>query len=217
MINANPWPAVNPRPIRVLSVDDHYLLREGIAAVLERQSDMVLVGEAATGREAIETFGRCRPDVTLVDCRMPDMSGVQVITAIRAQYSGARFIVLTTYAGDMQAVESFKAGASGYLPKNILRKELVDTIRIVNAGKRHVPAEIASEIARHAADERLTAREVEVLKRVAAGGGNKLIAAELAISDCTVRTHMKRILSKLDASGRTHAVMIALKRGILDV
>jgi DNA-binding NarL/FixJ family response regulator len=192
-------------------------LREGIAAVLERQSDMMLVGEAATGREAIEAFGACRPDVTLMDLRMPDMSGIAVIEAIRAQYSGARFIVLTTYAGDVQAVAALKAGASGYLLKNMLRKELVETIRIVNAGKRHIPPDIAAQIAQHAADERLTAREVAVLKRVAAGRSNKVIAAELAIREDTVRTHMKNILAKLDASGRTHAVMIALKRGILDV
>jgi DNA-binding NarL/FixJ family response regulator len=152
-----------------------------------------------------------------MDLRMPDMSGIAVIEAIRAQYSGARFIVLTTYAGDVQAVAALKAGASGYLLKNMLRKELVETIRIVNAGKRHIPPDIAAEIAQHAADERLTAREVAVLKRVAAGRSNKVIAAELAIREDTVRTHMKNILAKLDASGRTHAVMIALKRGILDV
>ena len=210
-------PPKTERPIRILCVDDHYLLREGIAAVLERQPDMVLVGEAATGRDAIEAYARCRPDVTLMDLRMPDMSGVQVISAIRAQYSSARFIVLTTYAGDQQAVESFRAGASGYLLKNMLRKELVETIRNVNAGKRHIPTEIASEIAQHAGDQPLTSREVEVLKRVAAGRSNKLIAAELAISEGTVRAHMKSILPKLDASGRTHAVMIALRRGILDV
>jgi DNA-binding NarL/FixJ family response regulator len=215
--NASNLPAVNPRPIRVLSVDDHPILREGIAAVLGRQSDMDLVGEAASGQEAIEVFSRCRPDVTLMDLRLPDMSGVKAIASIRQEYPCARFIVLTTYGGDVQAVEALKAGATGYLLKGMLRKDIVETIRTVNAGKRHVPPEIASEIAQHAADERLSSRELEVLKRVAAGRPNKIIAAELAISEGTVRAHMKSILSKLAASGRTHAVVIALKRGILDV
>jgi DNA-binding NarL/FixJ family response regulator len=212
----NPTPG-NPRSIRVLSVDDHPMLREGIAAVLARQSDMVLVGEAASGKEAIEVFPRCRPDVTLMDLRLPDMTGIETIAAIRQEYPGARFIVLTTYSGDVQAVNALKAGAAGYLLKGMLRKDIVATIRTVNAGKRHVPPEIASQIAEHAADESLSARELEVLRRVAAGRPNKIIAAELAISESTVRAHMKRILPKLAASGRTDAVMIAIKRGILDV
>jgi DNA-binding NarL/FixJ family response regulator len=203
--------------IRVLSVDDHLLLREGVAAVLEGQPDMTLVGQAANGREALEMFRQHQPDVTLMDLRMPDMSGIQAIAAIRAEFRSARIIVLTTYAGDVQAVEAFKAGASGYLLKNMLRKELLESIRAVHVGKRYVPAEIAMEIAQHAVDEALTEREVQILKRVATGKSNKLIAAELAISESTVKAHMKSILPKLAASGRTHAVMIALKRGILDV
>src|SRR5918994_169923 len=171
--------------IRVLTVDDHQLLREGIAAVIESQEDMTLVAQASNGREAVESFRRLRPDVTLMDLRMPDMSGIEAITAIRSEFRDARIVVLTTYAGD--------------------------------AGKRRVPPEIATEIAEHVADDALTAREVEVLRRVAAGKSNKLIAAELDISEGTVKTHMKSILPKLDASDRTHAVMIALKRGILDL
>jgi DNA-binding NarL/FixJ family response regulator len=207
----------NGRRIRVMCIDDHALLREGIAAVIQQQPDMEFVAEAATGQEAIETYRRCLPDITLVDLRMPDMSGVKVITTIRAEYAAARFIVLTTYDGDVQAVASLKAGASGYLLKSMLRKDLVETIRLINAGKRHVPPAIARDIAQHAGDEVLTTREVEVLRRVAAGKSNKLVAAELAVSESTVRAHMKSILAKLEAVGRTHAVMIALKRGILDV
>ena len=203
--------------IRILSVDDHLLLREGIAAVLEDQPDMTLVGQAANGREAIETFRQLRPDVTLMDLRMPDMNGIKAIAAIREEFPSARIIVLTTYAGDVQAVEALRAGASGYLLKNMLRKELLQTIRAIHSGKRHIPAEIAMDIAEHAVDDVLTEREVEVLRRVAAGKSNKLIAAELAISESTIKAHMKSILPKLDASSRTHAVMIALKRGILDV
>jgi DNA-binding NarL/FixJ family response regulator len=203
--------------IRLLTVDDHQLLREGIAAVLEAQEDMTLVAQASNGREAIEIFRRLRPDVTLMDLRMPDMSGIEAITAIRAEYPDARIIVLTTYAGDAQAAAALKAGAAGYLLKNLVRKDLLDTIRSVHAGKRRIPPEIASEIAEHVADDALTDRELEVLRRVAAGKSNKLIAAELAISEGTVKTHMKSILPKLDASDRTHAVMIALKRGILDL
>jgi DNA-binding NarL/FixJ family response regulator len=205
------------RAIRILTVDDHQLLREGIAAVLEGQPDMVLIGQAGNGLEAIESFRQHRPDVTLMDLRMPDMSGIEAITAIRAEFPNARIIVLTTYAGDVQAAGALKAGASGYLLKNLVRKELLDTIRIVHAGKRRVPPEIATEIAEHVADDALTEREIEVLRRVAAGKSNKVIAAELDISEGTVKTHMKSILPKLDASDRTHAVMIALKRGILDL
>jgi DNA-binding NarL/FixJ family response regulator len=203
--------------IRILTVDDHQLLREGIAAVLEGQPDMVLVGQASNGREAIEGFRQHRPDVTLMDLRMPDMSGIEAITAIRAEFPNARIIVLTTYAGDVQAAGALKAGASGYLLKNLVRKELLETIRAVHAGKRRVPPEIATEIAEHIADDALTEREIDVLRRVAAGKSNKVIAAELDISEGTVKTHMKSILPKLDASDRTHAVTIALKRGILDV
>jgi DNA-binding NarL/FixJ family response regulator len=205
------------RAIRILTVDDHQLLREGIAAVLEGQRDMILIGQASNGREAIESFRQHRPDVTLMDLRMPDMSGIEAITAIRAEFPTARIIVLTTYAGDVQATGALKAGASGYLLKNLVRKELIETIRAVHAGKRRVPPEIATQIAEHVADDALTEREIEVLRRVAAGKSNKVIAAELYISEGTVKTHMKSILPKLDASDRTHAVMIALKRGILDV
>ena len=205
------------RAIRVLTVDGHQLLREGIAAVLKGQPDMVLIGQASNGREAIESFRQHRPDVTLMDLRMPDMSGIEAITAIRAEFPNARIIVLTTYAGDVQAAGALKAGASGYLLKNLVRKELLETIRVVHAGKRRVPPEIATEIAEHVADDALTEREIEVLRRVAAGKSNKVIAAELDISEGTVKTHMKSILPKLDASDRTHAVMIAIKRGIFDV
>jgi DNA-binding NarL/FixJ family response regulator len=205
------------RPIRILTVDDHQLLREGIAAVLEGQPDMVLIAQASSGREAIERFREHRPDVTLMDLRMPDMSGIEAIGVIRAEFPGARVIVLTTYAGDVQAASALKAGASGYLLKNLVRKELLDTIRAVHAGKRRVPPEIATEIAEHVADDALTEREVEVLRGVAGGKSNKTIASELGISEGTVKTHMKSILPKLDASDRTHAVMIALKRGIFDI
>jgi DNA-binding NarL/FixJ family response regulator len=203
--------------IRILTVDDHQLLREGIAAVLESQEDMTLVAQASNGREAVESFRRLRPDVTLMDLRMPDMSGLEAITEIRGEFPDARIIVLTTYAGDVQAAAALKAGAAGYLLKNLVRKELLETIRAVHSGKRRVPPEIATEIAEHVADDELTGRELEVLRRVAAGKSNKLIAAELDIAEGTVKTHMKSILPKLAASDRTHAVMIALKRGILDL
>ena len=210
-------PARESGAIRILTVDDHPLLRDGIAAMFDRQEDMTLVGQASDGREAIESFRRLRPDVTLMDLRMPGMSGIEAIVAIRAEFPGARIIVLTTYAGDAQAAAALKAGAAGYLLKNMVRKELIDTIRAVHSGKRRVPPEIATEIAEHFADDALTERELQILKRVAAGKSNKLIAAELDISEGTVKTHMKNILPKLDASDRTHAVTIALKRGILEL
>ena len=203
--------------IKILIVDDHPLIREGVSAVLSGQTDMSLVGEATTGREAIESFRRYLPDVTLMDLRMPDMNGIDAISVIRSEFPAARIVVLTTYAGDVQAIGALKAGASGYLLKNMLRKDLLETIRAVHAGKRRIPPEIAADIAEHAAEDSLTAREIEVLRGVAAGKSNKLIAAQLDISESTVKAHMKSILPKLDASDRTHAVMIALKRGILDV
>jgi DNA-binding NarL/FixJ family response regulator len=203
--------------IRVLAVDDHLLLLEGIAAVIEGQPDITLVGQAMDGRDAIESFRRLLPDVTLMDLRMPDMNGIDALVAIRAEFPNARIVVLTTYAGDVHAAAALKAGAAGYLLKSLVRKELIETIRVVHSGKRRIPPEIATEIALHVADDALTEREVAVLGGVAAGKSNKVIAADLLISEETVKTHMKSILPKLNAQDRTHAVMIALKRGILDL
>ncbi|HEY1034434.1 MULTISPECIES: response regulator transcription factor [unclassified Pseudoxanthomonas] len=204
-------------PIRILTVDDHPLLREGIAAVIEGQSDMELVGEAANGVEALQVFRDCRPDVTLMDLQMPEMNGVEAIGAIHREFPDAKVVVLTTYQGDAQALRAFKAGASGYLLKSMLRRELVDTIRSVHAGRRRIPAEIAAGIAEHASDDALTLREIEVLRQVADGNGNKRIAQLLTISEETVKAHMKNILAKLDANDRTHAVTIAVRRGIIDL
>jgi DNA-binding NarL/FixJ family response regulator len=206
--------AGEPR-IRILIVDDHPLLREGVAAVLAGQPDMALAGEAANGVDALAQYRRLRPDVTLMDLQMPDASGIEAIQSIRNEFPAARIIVLTMYDGDVQATRALRAGASGYLLKNTLRKELVDAIRLVHAGHRRIPPEIAVVLAEHQGDDALTAREVDVLRRVAAGRSNKIIADDLGISEGTVKTHMKSILSKLAADDRTHAVAIATRRGIL--
>jgi DNA-binding NarL/FixJ family response regulator len=203
--------------IRVLCVDDHPLLREGIASVLEELEDIELVGSADSGTKAIEAFTRLRPDVTLMDLRMPGMDGLTAMSAIRQHCPDARIIVLTTYPGDVQALNALKAGAMGYLLKSSLGNSLLDTIRAVYAGKRVIPEEVAGEIGRHAADDALSTREVEVLCRVAAGQANKSIARDLGISESTVKAHIRSILPKLGANDRTHAVTIALKRGIFDL
>ena len=203
--------------IRILTVDDHPILREGIAAILAAEPDFELVGEANNGREAVDQFRAHRPDVTLMDLQMPHMNGIEAIRAIRREFPEARIIVLTTYSGDAQAVRAFAAGAFGYLLKSMLRKELIETIRTVHAGKKRIPPEVAVEMAEHHADDSLTEREIEVLLHVAGGRANKMIAVDLKISEETVKAHMKNILSKLGANDRTHAVTIALKRGIIEL
>lgn len=202
--------------ITVLIVDDHPLLREGVAAVLSGERDIDLVAEAANGREAIEQYRMHRPDVTIMDLQMPEMKGQEAIEAIRREFTQARILVVTTYDGDVQALGAIKAGASGYLLKNELRKDLPDAIRSVHAGRVCIPDEIARAIVEHSVDDQLTQREVEVLRRVPAGKANKEIAAQLSIAKETVKSHMGRILSKLAAKDRTHAVMIGIKRGIIN-
>jgi DNA-binding NarL/FixJ family response regulator len=202
--------------IRILCVDDHPLVRDGIAFAVNQQKDMELVGEATNGVEAIAAFRKLRPDITLMDLQMPEMNGIDATAAIREEFPNARIVMLTTYSGDIQASRALKMGAVGYLLKGMLRTELIDTIRAVHAGHRRIPPEIASGIAEHYAADALSMREVEVLRSVAAGCSNKVIADKLFISEDTVKGHMKNILAKLQASDRTHAVMIAIKRGFLD-
>lgn len=201
--------------IRILTVDDHPALRDGIAAIVELQPDMIVVGEAANGQEAVAAFANLRPDITIMDLQMPEMGGIEAIAAIRRERQNARVIVLTTYDGDVQAAQALKAGASAYLLKTAVRKELLETIRAVHAGRRHIPAEIAQEIAFHAADDPLSEREIDILALVATGAANKEVAWKLSISEETVKAHMKSIFAKLDVGDRTHAVTAALKRGIM--
>ena len=203
--------------IRILTVDDHPLFRGGIAALLATQPDMNLVAEASNGREAIQQFRAHRPDITLMDLQMPEMNGLDALIAIRGEFPDARIIMLTTYTGDVQVLRAMKVGARAYLLKNLLDKELVQTIRAVHAGKKTLSAEASFELAEHAADEELTAAEVEVLRLIAAGNANKEIAAQLSITEETVKGRVKNILSKLGANDRTHAAMIGVKRGIIEI
>jgi DNA-binding NarL/FixJ family response regulator len=203
--------------LKVLIVDDHPLMRAGISGEVDAEPDMQVVGEASDGAEAIALFRLHHPDITLMDIRMPGTNGLDALSSIRQEFPRARVIVLTTFAGDVQALRAFKIGAMGYLHKDMLRSELVKTIRLVHAGHRRIPPQIAQEMAEHASDELVTARELEVLNGVAKGKSNKIIAADLFISEHTVKNHLKSILAKLSANDRTHAVTIAVKRGFLEL
>jgi DNA-binding NarL/FixJ family response regulator len=204
-------------PIRVLVVDDHVLLRDGIAALLEGQNDIELVGQAGTGNEGIEQFKTLRPDITLMDLQMPGKNGIEAIVGIRQVEVDARIIVLTTYSGDVQVVRAMEAGARAYLLKNSLHKELLDTIRSVYRGQKTVSPSIAAEMAEYSTKDGLTSREIDVLELIAGGNPNKEIAAQLSITEETVKSRVKNILSKLHANDRTHAVTIGLKRGIISL
>lgn len=203
--------------IRILTVDDHPLLREGIAALVKAEPGMSVVAEAGDGAAAVEKFRSHRPDVTLMDLEMPSLNGIDAISQIREEFPEARIIVLTTYTGDVKVVKALKAGARAYILKRHVHRELLEAIRAVHAGQKRIPPEIAAELAEHAADDELTAREIDVLRLVALGNGNKQIADQLCIGEATVRTHVGNILSKLGANDRTHAVTIGLSRGIIEL
>ena len=203
--------------IRILAVDDHPLLRDGLAALIGNEQDMELIAEASNGREALALFRQHKPDITLMDLQMPEMNGIDAIGAIRGEFPDARVIVLTTHPGDVQVSRALKAGARAYLMKSNLRKELLETIRAVHAGQKRLSSEAASQIAEHATDGALTPREIDVLRLVAAGNGNKEIGVHLLLTEVTIKSHLKNILSKLGANDRTHAVAIAVKRGIIDL
>jgi DNA-binding NarL/FixJ family response regulator len=202
--------------IRILAVDDHPLVRQGIAGLVAIQPDMTLAGEASNGRDAIQQFREHRPDITLMDLQMPEMNGIDAIIAIRSEFPEARVIVLTTYVGDVQILRALKAGARAYLLKNLLHKELLDTIRAVHAGKKTLSPDASYQLAEHAIDDALTPGEISVLRLIAAGNANKQIAHQLAVTEETVKGRVKNILSKLGANDRTHAAMIGIKRGIIE-
>lgn len=203
--------------IRILTVDDHPLLRKGIAALVNAEPDLKLIAEASNGQEAIDAFRAYQPDVTLMDLQMPEVDGLEAITAIREEFPEARIIVLTTYSGDIQVLRALKAGARGYILKGYVHKELLETIRAVHAGQKRIPPDIAEALADHAVDDALTEREIDVLKLIAAGNANKQIADQLSIGEATVKSHVTNILSKLGANDRAHAVTIGLKRGIIEL
>jgi DNA-binding NarL/FixJ family response regulator len=203
--------------IRILAVDDHPIIRDGIAAVIANQPDMQLVEEASSGREAIEKFRATQPDVTLMDLQMPEMSGIDAIAAIRGEFPTARIIVLTTYEGDALAERALKAGAQAYVLKGLIGHDLMETIRVVHAGSKRISPDVAVQLASHTGETGLSAREIEVLSLVAAGQTNKIVAAQLFISEATAKGHVKNILAKLGANDRTHAVTLALRRGIIQL
>ena len=206
-----------PKLITVLAVDDHSLLRKGIAALVNAEPDMKLIAEASNGQDAIESFRLHRPDVTLMDIQMPGFNGIEAINRIHDEFPDARIVVLTTYTGDVQVVRALKAGARAYVLKGHVHRELLETIRAVHAGQKRIPPDIAAELAEHAAEDELTTREIDVLRLIGAGNSNKLIADQLSIGEATVKSHVTKILSKLGANDRAHAVTIALKRGIIEL